>query len=162
MMFLHRLYQKRKNTLSTHLYQTSRIASTLQMNLGCFRLRSDPALVPIRTIGLSARLFTQVKMLEEGIRGSTTIAVYHVRISAKELVEEGICASMPMGFSSAGSTLLNIGLGYAKTVQVAIEEFVSLLTHKKNSDPSISLPVPLFPLLVRAPPLLMPWTLLQP
>ncbi|KAL0316829.1 UNVERIFIED_CONTAM: Zinc finger CCCH domain-containing protein 30 [Sesamum radiatum] len=104
----------------------------------------------------------RVKMLEEGIRGSTITAVCHAQISAKELVEEGICVSMLMGFLSAGSTLLNIGLDCAKTVQVAIEEFVSLLTHKKNSDPSMSLLVPVFPHLARAPLLLMPWTLLQP
>ncbi|KAL0404926.1 UNVERIFIED_CONTAM: Zinc finger CCCH domain-containing protein 56 [Sesamum radiatum] len=98
MMFQHHLYQKRKNTLLIHLYQTSRTASTLQMNLGCFRLRSDPALVPTHMIGLSAPLYTRVKMLEEGIQGSTTIAVYRVQIFVRGHAEEGTCVNMLMGF----------------------------------------------------------------
>lgn len=142
---LYLTHQRRKNTPLIHLYLILRTAFMQLMSSVCTPSKSALVLVLILMIGQSALLFIQVKMLGEGILGSTITAVFLALISEKELVGEGICVSMLMEFLSVGSTQLNTEHASARMAQVVLEEFVSLLMQLMNSDLFMYLLVLLFP-----------------
>ncbi|KAJ6756314.1 ARM REPEAT CCCH-TYPE ZINC FINGER PROTEIN [Salix purpurea] len=99
--------------------------------------------------GPSVHLFTQGKMLEEGILGSFIIAVSLALIFEKGPVDVEICVNMLMGFLSAGYTLLNIEPGCARMAQTVRGEFAFLPTLLRSSAHYMYPLVLLFPLLAQ-------------
>lgn len=89
------------------------------MSFACFHLRFDLVREPTPMIGLSARLFTQGKMLAEETLASIITAVCHVLISVRVRVDVGICVNMLMECLSAGSTQLSTGPDSARMARAA-------------------------------------------
>lgn len=112
--------------------------------------------------GPSVHLFTQGKMLEEGILGSFIIVVSRALIFEKGLVDVEICVNMLMGFLSAGCTLLNTEPGCAKMAQIVRGEFAFLPTLLRSSAHYMYPLVLLFPLHAQVHQVLLPWILLLP
>ena len=108
------------------------------MNSVCFLLKYGLAQGHTPMIGLSALLYTQVKMLAEEIQEDTITVGSHVQTFGKVPVGLGMRVSMHMGCLNPGCTLRSIEHASARMVQDVLEEFAFLLIQLKSFDHCMS------------------------